>query len=80
MKKKKLSKILKEAIKIQAFDNLLEKHVTYSKGSNLIYGQFKMREYFTTKSMKLLLGLPAIFEGKDTTYHMFYGNSFFYMA
>ena len=46
MSKYKIKKIVKEAYKGKAFDDLLEKQVTYSKGNELVYGELKMREYF----------------------------------
>ena len=44
-------KIVKEACKEKAFEDLLEKASTYSKGNQLNYGELKMRSYFTTKSI-----------------------------
>ena len=49
LKKKKLSTILKKAIQTKSFEDLLEKQTSYSKGSNLSYGQFQMRSYFKSK-------------------------------
>ena len=51
MKKNKLSKILKKTISVQSFEDLLEKQNNYSKGNNLVYGQFQMRNYFKSKSI-----------------------------
>ena len=57
--KKVLSKTLKKAIKIKAFEDLLEKQQQYSKGNSLVYGELSMRNYFksefiTVKQAKLI--------------------------
>ena len=57
--KKVLSKSLKTAIKVKAFEDLLYKQEQYSKGSNLSYGELSMRnylksEYITGKQAKLI--------------------------
>ena len=52
LSKKKMSTIVKEAYKSQAFDDLLEKQLSYSsKGSNLVYGELKIRDYLKNQSI-----------------------------
>ena len=42
-------KIVKDACKTTAFEDLLDTKLSYSKGENLQYGELKMRSYFQTK-------------------------------
>ena len=53
MSKDKLSKILKEANRKKAFEDLLDKQGTYSKGSNLVYGKLQMREYLQSENLNI---------------------------
>ena len=46
-------KKIKEASKNIAFENLLETQMEYSKGSNLGYGNFKMRAYLKSKKINV---------------------------
>ena len=52
LSKYKMSKMVKEAYKSKAFDDLLEKQSTYSKGNELVYGEFKMRGYLSNQNIK----------------------------
>ena len=45
-----LSKLVREAYKSKAFEDLLLKQENYSKGRNLMYGELKMRRYLKTRS------------------------------
>ena len=49
LKKRKWLKIVKEACKEKAFDNILDEKDELSKGSEIQYGEFKMRNYFKSK-------------------------------
>ena len=46
MTKAKFSKLVKDAYKEKAFDDLLLLQENHSKGSNLVYGELKMRRHF----------------------------------
>ena len=49
--KDQLSKLVREAYKSKAFEDLLLKQENYSKGRNLMYGELKMRRYLKTRSL-----------------------------
>ena len=49
--KDQLSKIVKKAYREKAFEDLLIKQDSYSKGSNLVYGDLKMRRYLKTREL-----------------------------
>ena len=51
MTKSQMSNLVKEAYKAKAFDDLLEKQLTYSKGGELVYGELKMRRYLKTNNI-----------------------------
>ena len=64
LSKYKMKKIIREAFKNNAFDDLLEKQMTYSKGNELVYGELKMRSYLknqniNTKNKKLIFTLRS---------------------
>ena len=48
-KKENLAKVIKDASKDKVFSNLLCAQLSYSKGSNLLYGKLQMRSYLKTK-------------------------------
>ena len=62
LKKEKISTILKKAIQSQSFEDLLEKQTSYSKGSNLAYGKFQMRNYFKSKTISTKAPKLTLFE------------------
>ena len=51
LSKYKMKKIIREAFKNNAFDDLLEKQMTYSKGNELVYGELKMRSYLKNQNI-----------------------------
>ena len=56
--------MIRETYKSNAFDDLLEKQMAYSKGNELVYGELKIRSYLknqniSTKNKKLVFALRS---------------------
>ena len=51
MSKDKFSKIVKDAFKTKTFEDLLDRQLQYSKGSDLVYGTLQMRSYLKTNEI-----------------------------